>query len=776
MARLLLCVNTVALLKPFLQVMKKIQVFNRANKLRLDCEFDKAAGLYESIIADFPDDSEAYWGLVLCKYGVEYVEDPDSHERIPTVHRARYQLITNDGDYKSALENADTYQKTVYEREAERIEIIQNGILDISKTEEPYDVFICYKETDNVGQRTEDSVLAYDIYERLTEKGYRVFFSRVTLDDKLGQEFEPYIFSALNSAKVMLVVGTKAEYFNAVWVKNEWSRFLEITSKDKSKVIIPCYKDMNPSDLPEELGRLQSQDMNKLGAMQDLIFGIGKLFRPSVQNVTVTQSEPESVNTTAKKKPVPLFIAVSIAAILAVAILITALTKHNKSNNSEIISQTVQSEPETIPLEVGDHITFGQYEQNNASDGKEDISWIIIDKKEDRLLLISEYALDCHSYNIYRKDVTWETCEIRQWLNGDFYGLSFSNNEKSRIIETTLENKANSEYKTNGGNDTVDKVFLLSEEEYKKYFNEFSKDGLPSFCSPTDYAVANGAFKSDNSGTLWWLRTPGGDQNMAMMIITDGLKEDGAPVDSVWVTDWGDGDVETDRWGVCARPAVWIKAESSGGSVDEKVKSAEKSKPKAEKTKFVPSDEGCYEGSYIIDFAEFAKTPELQVDGETLSYEISDYSVYEEYCNKLKSRGFVNTFHKSDDNITDDTFTVYADEERTEEINTVKIKCFNKSGIGKLLVNIKSSDLESYWTKIYGDKKTGSGIPDGKYYVSTNSDNLLIHYVPQNGTTCFDRIPKGTAVTVIDSTDGWALIQYGTNKEGWVSSDYLSAY
>ncbi len=92
---------------------KKIQVFNRANKLRLDCEFDKAAGLYESIIADFPEDSEAYWGLVLCKYGVEYVEDPDSHERIPTVHRARYQLITNYGDYKSALENAETYQKRV---------------------------------------------------------------------------------------------------------------------------------------------------------------------------------------------------------------------------------------------------------------------------------------------------------------------------------------------------------------------------------------------------------------------------------------------------------------------------------------------------------------------------------------------------------------------------------------------------------------------------------------------------------------------------------------
>jgi tetratricopeptide (TPR) repeat protein len=104
-----------------------------------------------------------------------------------------------------------------------------------------------------------------------------VFFSRITLVDKLGTAYEPYIFSALNSAKVMLVVGTKPEHLNSVWVKNEWSRFLALMKKDKSKVLIPCYQDMDAYDLPEQLSYLQSQDMSKIGFLQDLIRGVQKV-------------------------------------------------------------------------------------------------------------------------------------------------------------------------------------------------------------------------------------------------------------------------------------------------------------------------------------------------------------------------------------------------------------------------------------------------------------------------------------------------------------------
>ena len=267
---------------------KKLTLFARANRLRMGCEFDKAAGIYESIVADFPQEAEAYWGLVLCKYGIEYVDDPATGKKIPTCHRSSFESIMEDSDFEQALENADVVARKVYREEAKQIEEIRKGIIEVSGKEEPYDIFICYKETDENGQRTVDSVIAQDVYDALTEKGYRVFFSRITLEDKLGQEYEPYIFAALNSAKIMLAFGTDYEYYNAVWVKNEWSRYLKLMAKDKSKHLIPCYKGIDAYDMPGEFAKLQAQDMGKIGAMQDLLRGIEKIL-PKQQPVTVVQ-------------------------------------------------------------------------------------------------------------------------------------------------------------------------------------------------------------------------------------------------------------------------------------------------------------------------------------------------------------------------------------------------------------------------------------------------------------------------------------------------------
>lgn len=199
---------------------KKANLYDRANHFRRNNDFDKAMSIYEQILNEDNTDAEAYWSLVLCRYGIEYVEDPATHKRIPTVNRAQFTSIYMDEDYKSALQYADGYQKTIYEEEAKAIDEIQKGILEISSKEEPFDVFICYKETDANGRRTQDSVLANDLYHQLTQEGFKVFFSRITLEDKLGTAYEPYIFAALNSSKVMVVLGTKPEYFNAVWVKN----------------------------------------------------------------------------------------------------------------------------------------------------------------------------------------------------------------------------------------------------------------------------------------------------------------------------------------------------------------------------------------------------------------------------------------------------------------------------------------------------------------------------------------------------------------------------
>ena len=140
---------------------KKLTLFARANRLRAACEFDKAAAIYEAIVADFPEEAEAYWGLVLCKYGIEYVDDPATGKKIPTCHRSSFDSVLDDENFEQACENADAVARSVYRAEARVIEELRKGIIQVSSREEPYDVFICYKETDDKGERTLDSVIAH---------------------------------------------------------------------------------------------------------------------------------------------------------------------------------------------------------------------------------------------------------------------------------------------------------------------------------------------------------------------------------------------------------------------------------------------------------------------------------------------------------------------------------------------------------------------------------------------------------------------------------------
>ena len=820
---------------PRLDSDRKTNLYDRANHFRRNNEFDKAMSIYENILNEDPTDAEAYWSIVLCRYGIEYVEDPATHRRVPTVNRAQFTSIFDDEDYKSALKNADALQRSIYEDEAKVINEIQKGILEISAKEEPFDVFICYKETDANGRRTPDSVLATDLYHQLTNEGFKVFFSRITLEDKLGQEYEPYIFAALNSANAMVVLGTKPEHFNAVWVKNEWSRYLALIKAGAKKTLIPAYRDMDPYDLPEEFSHLQAQDMSKLGFMQDLIRGIKKIIKTdepkqtTVRETIVQQGaqtnttpllrrafmfledsnwqsadeycekvldlDPENAeaylgklmaelkvkkrdalkdqpepfdnrnnykkalrfgdeklkqklsddiafinarneearktgiyndgvkamnaasteytykkaaaifqkipgfrdadvlaercleqaeicrkdaiyqsayskmigfgaygyNSAIKifktipgwkdaddqiivcqrkieeikaqeeadrmererkkeeariaeekaakkrKKTIAIVTPILVACIAFVIVLTTVIIpkqKLNKAmglldsgdyeaayalleeigNNDAIASSkydraislidngdyeaayilldgldykdsadrldSIKPEYQKILLaraEVGSYVFFGSYEQDNdTTNGKEDIEWLVLAKEDNKILVISKYALDCQPYNTSSTSVTWETCSLRKWLNGTFINNAFSSGEQSKIQTTTVTAGKNPSYSTSPGKNTTDKVFLLSIIEANKYF----KSDEARKCAPTDYAFAQGAWTSDKNKTggratcWWWLRSPGDYSDFAAYVNSDGS-----------VNNLGSS-VKLSNYAV--RPALWI--------------------------------------------------------------------------------------------------------------------------------------------------------------------------------------------------------------------------
>ena len=211
--------------------------------------------------------------------------------------------------------------------------------------------------------------------------------------------------------------------------------------------------------------------------------------------------------------------------------------------------QAVQAEPFKTP---GNYVTFGAYPQDTDGKDSTPIEWLVLDydKANNRALMISRYGLDTKPYNIDGVDITWEKCTLRAWLNGDFFSKAFSADEQSAIILTDVDNSYSqglNNWSANGGNNTQDRIFLLSCLEVNRYFK--NKQNSSSKVKPTDYAIKQGAATltsyrtADEKGTgWWWLRSPGRYQNSAARVRDDGSFYSNS------VT-YSSG---------CVRPALWI--------------------------------------------------------------------------------------------------------------------------------------------------------------------------------------------------------------------------
>lgn len=221
----------------------------------------------------------------------------------------------------------------------------------------------------------------------------------------------------------------------------------------------------------------------------------------------------------------------------------------------EVYSIPASDELENLPA-IGEYIRLGSYEQdNNESNGKEDIEWVVLDVDEpnQRMLLLSRYLLDCKPYdNSDTKSGYWKNCTLRSWLNNTFYNDAFNETEKTKIQTTTLENGKNPSYGTrNGdksGSKTKDKVFLLDIRDLKNTAYGFSDSTYDKArrCPPTDYAEAKGCY-AELDGTIasvWWLRSPGGSYTWKACVSSDGSINDL-------------GKEQQKEYGV--RPAMWVE-------------------------------------------------------------------------------------------------------------------------------------------------------------------------------------------------------------------------
>ena len=233
---------------------------------------------------------------------------------------------------------------------------------------------------------------------------------------------------------------------------------------------------------------------------------------------------------------------------------ITPYSEIGPSTEASTDTETEAQPDETFaPIELNDgirkgdrNVLFGNYPQGENEE-VEPLAWRVLDVKEGKALLLTEKLIDRVAYNDHEKNVTWEKCTLREWLNSEFIGRAFNDDERARILETTNYNFDNPKYGTEGGEATVDRVFILSIDEANKYFVK-KEDRM---AIPTPYALTRGGYESTaleikGTRTGWWfLRSPGGSRSAAAAIETDG---------AIYLIG-----SNVDNFSAIVRPAIWVE-------------------------------------------------------------------------------------------------------------------------------------------------------------------------------------------------------------------------
>ena len=223
--------------------------------------FDEAESEFERIIRKYPDWSAGYWGLVRSKFGIKFEIDLDG-KAVPSCYKSTYEDFCDTDEYNMAVELAETEElRQSYIKWAEYIARVAKEWRQTAQKYD-YDVFISFKASeDSDGHETRDAREMHKLYDLIRDKGYRVFFSPVTLvaEGVAGKGSEPYIFNALDKSRALIVYGSKKEYFTSTWVQNEWQRYLRFIkdSKKAKNSLLVLYEGFNPKELPQGLRRIQ---------------------------------------------------------------------------------------------------------------------------------------------------------------------------------------------------------------------------------------------------------------------------------------------------------------------------------------------------------------------------------------------------------------------------------------------------------------------------------------------------------------------------------------
>ena len=282
--------------------------------------FDVAEDKFLELIKQYPEWSVGYWGVVRAKYGIKYELDMDG-KAIPSCYKSSYEDFRNDTHFKKAIELAETNEiRAKYQSEGDRIaRTCKEWRETASKFD--YDVFISFKASEN-GEETRDAREMQNLYTYLTEQGYKVFFSPVSMRSIVGKaDWDAYIFNALEKAKIMVLYGSNVEYFATTWIENEWTRYMRMIERGEKNPdsLIVAYENFDANSLPRQLRKLQALNAEDRTFYITLTKRIAEILTPKVIAPAPTKkldSQIELIDGTIKHDKVDFFFNVTIPAAL----------------------------------------------------------------------------------------------------------------------------------------------------------------------------------------------------------------------------------------------------------------------------------------------------------------------------------------------------------------------------------------------------------------------------------------------------------------------------
>ena len=371
---------------------------------------------------------------------------------------------------------------------------------------------------------------AEKIVQALQKDGYRLWFDTGL---ELGSEYNQVIAEHIEECEAFICLLTK-EYYESFYCKME----LNYAYEECQKKVIPIYmgnareiKNGLPAGMKMWLTGINSMATGEKPDMERLMAFVRRTISLDVCKEPQNRKLQENYDKLDK--------------------LSRGLAKESLTSRVKEAEEKLSLQLKMPDVKVGSAIKFGRYPQ--SSDNPEPIMWKVLEREGNSLLLITNYALDCMPYKIrikfylFAKFTTWETSSLRKWLNEEFLDKAFTKGEQKMIETTKVKVEKNLEYDTNRGEDTEDKVFLLSLQEAERYF---ACDEARQ-CKATAYAVTNGVHISKtNKYCSWWLRSSGSNNGVdnAASVFSDGS------------LDYFGYDVRSGYIGV--RPALRINLES----------------------------------------------------------------------------------------------------------------------------------------------------------------------------------------------------------------------